>query len=167
MRNSGSDGRRALRPSTAKRSGTEDRSSGATAYLRPALKRGNLTVEVNAQATRILFEGQRATGIEYRQNGVTRTVRAAREVILAGGVINTPQLLILSGIGDPDDLRNLNVPVKSIDASEAPDHFGWLGGFVGLDLTASSAWTRRVLDWHPTGPSLMDDLEHMDYSRRD
>lgn len=61
----------------------------------------------------------------------------------------------------------LNVPVKSIDASEAPDHFGWLGGFMGLDLTASSAWTRRVLDWHPSGPSLMDDLEHMDYSRRD
>lgn len=61
----------------------------------------------------------------------------------------------------------LNVPVESIDASEAPDHFGWLGGFMGLDLSASSAWTRRVLDWHPTGPSLMDDLKHMDYSRRD
>ncbi|HUH54823.1 MAG TPA: NAD-dependent dehydratase, partial [Rhodanobacter sp.] len=62
---------------------------------------------------------------------------------------------------------SLNVPVESIDASEAPDHFGWLGGFMGLDLSASSAWTRRVLDWHPTGPSLMDDLKHMDYSRRD
>src|SRR6185312_11309960 len=61
----------------------------------------------------------------------------------------------------------LGVPVKSIDASDAPEHFGWLGGFMGLDLSASSAWTRRVLDWHPTGPSLMDDLKRMDYSRRD
>ncbi|MGN6328527.1 MAG: SDR family oxidoreductase [Rhodanobacter sp.] len=61
----------------------------------------------------------------------------------------------------------LNVPVKSIGADEASDHFGWLGGFMGLDLSASSAWTRRVLDWHPIGPSLMADLEQMDYSRRD
>lgn len=60
----------------------------------------------------------------------------------------------------------LHLPVRSIDAREAPDHFGWLGGFMGLDLSASSAWTRRVLDWHPTGPSLMEDLEHMDYSTR-
>jgi nucleoside-diphosphate-sugar epimerase len=59
----------------------------------------------------------------------------------------------------------LNVPVKSIGTDEAPDHFGWLGGFMGLDLSASSAWTRRVLDWHPTGPSLMADLQRMDYSR--
>jgi choline dehydrogenase/4-pyridoxate dehydrogenase len=88
------------------------RSSGATAYLRPALKRPNLSIEVNAHATRILFEGQRATGIEYRQNGVTQIVRATREVILAGGVINSPQLLTLSGIADPVDLRRLDLPVK-------------------------------------------------------
>jgi len=89
------------------------RSSGATAYLRPAMKRGNLTVEVNAHATRILFEGQRATGIEYRQNGITQSVTATREVILAGGVINSPQLLTLSGIGDPAELQRLNLPVKA------------------------------------------------------
>jgi choline dehydrogenase/4-pyridoxate dehydrogenase len=89
------------------------RSSGATAYLRPAMKRGNLTVEVNAHATRILFEGQRATGIEYRHNGSVHTVRATREVILAGGVINSPQLLTLSGIADPADLQRLNLPVKA------------------------------------------------------
>lgn len=58
----------------------------------------------------------------------------------------------------------LGVPVRSIPASEAEDHFGWLGGFVGLDLLASSAWTRQVLDWHPRGPGLLDDLKRMDYS---
>jgi nucleoside-diphosphate-sugar epimerase len=58
----------------------------------------------------------------------------------------------------------LNVPVKSIAAEEAADHFGWLGAFVGMDLPASSAWTRQVLDWHPTGPGLLVDLERMDYS---
>ena len=58
----------------------------------------------------------------------------------------------------------LGVPVKSISPSEAGDHFGWLGAFVGMDLLASSAWTRQVLEWHPTGSSLLDDLKRMDYS---
>lgn len=58
----------------------------------------------------------------------------------------------------------LGVPVKSIPATEAEDHFGWLGRFVSLDLAASSAWTRQTLDWHPSGPGLLDDLKQMDYS---
>lgn len=58
----------------------------------------------------------------------------------------------------------LNVPVKSISAEEATDHFGWLGAFAHMDLRASSAWTRQVLDWHPTGPGLIADLERMDYA---
>lgn len=58
----------------------------------------------------------------------------------------------------------LHVPVKSISPSEAENHFGWLGGFVGLDLPASSVWTRHVLAWHPSGPGLLDDLKRMDYS---
>jgi hypothetical protein len=58
----------------------------------------------------------------------------------------------------------LGVPVKSISPSDAGDHFGWLAGFVGMDLLASSAWTRKVLEWHPSGPGLLDDLERMDYS---
>lgn len=58
----------------------------------------------------------------------------------------------------------LGVPVKSIPASEAEDHFGWLGRFVGLDLLASSEWTRQALAWHPSGPGLLDDLKRMDYS---
>jgi len=75
------------------------RSSAATAYLRPAEKRANLRVEVNALATRVLFEGRRAAGVEYLRGGVKTVARARREVILAGGTINSPQLLQLSGVG--------------------------------------------------------------------
>jgi choline dehydrogenase/4-pyridoxate dehydrogenase len=88
------------------------RCSGATAYLRPALPRKNLQVEVKAHATRIVIEGTRAVGIEYVRDGGTFVARADREVILAGGVINSPQLLMLSGIGDPSALRELDIPVK-------------------------------------------------------
>lgn len=73
--------------------------STAIGYLRPALKRPNLQVVTEALATRILFEGGRAVGVAYRRAGETREVRARREVILAGGAINSPQLLQLSGIG--------------------------------------------------------------------
>jgi len=75
--------------------------SAADAYLRPALSRANLKVETRAHVTRVVFEGQRAVGVEYRQGGTLHVARAAREVILAGGAINSPQLLQLSGVGDP------------------------------------------------------------------
>ncbi|WP_158881491.1 SDR family oxidoreductase [Rhodanobacter sp. L36] len=58
----------------------------------------------------------------------------------------------------------LHMPVKSITADEAADHFGWLGMFAGMDLPASSTWTQKALDWHPVGPGLIADLERMDYS---
>jgi 4-pyridoxate dehydrogenase len=80
------------------------RCSAAVAYLRPALARPNLIVSVNALATRIVVENRRAVGVDYLARGEARVARAAREVILAGGVINSPQLLMLSGIGDPDSL---------------------------------------------------------------
>lgn len=85
--------------------------STASAYLRPALNRSNLSVETGALTTRILFEGSRAVGIEYVQNGQTHQVQAEREVILCGGAINSPQLLLLSGIGKADDLKALDIPV--------------------------------------------------------
>lgn len=58
----------------------------------------------------------------------------------------------------------LGVPVQSISANEAGEHFGWIAGFVGMDIPASSAWTRQTLDWHPNGPPLLVDLKAMDYS---
>jgi choline dehydrogenase/4-pyridoxate dehydrogenase len=88
------------------------RSSTATAYLRPALARPGLTVKVNALSTRVLIENGRAVGIEYRHGGATCVARAEREVLLSGGVINTPQLLMLSGIGDPAQLAAHGIATK-------------------------------------------------------
>jgi choline dehydrogenase/4-pyridoxate dehydrogenase len=94
------------------------RCSAAVAYLRPALVRPNLQVETNALATKILFEGHRAIGVEYLSGNERRTAQAKGEVILAGGVINSPQLLMLSGIGDPQMLRvhgiSVNVPLPGV-----------------------------------------------------
>jgi choline dehydrogenase/4-pyridoxate dehydrogenase len=88
------------------------RCSAATAYLRPAMKRGNIRVEVNALAHRIIFDGHRAVGVDYVQNGRNVVAYAGREVILSGGVINSPQLLMLSGVGDPGELARHDIAVK-------------------------------------------------------
>jgi choline dehydrogenase len=87
------------------------RVSTADAYLKPARRRGNLTVRTDAQATRVLFEGRRATGVEYLKDGSRRRVLARRETVLCGGAVNTPQLLMLSGIGPADELRKHGIPV--------------------------------------------------------
>jgi choline dehydrogenase len=87
------------------------RMSAARAYLRPAMKRPNLRVATRAHATRILFAGRRATGVAYRQDGADKTAGARREVILAAGSVNSPQLLQLSGIGPGDILAPLGIDV--------------------------------------------------------
>src|SRR5208282_512476 len=88
------------------------RCSAADAYLRPALTRNNLAVHVQAFVTRLVFDGSRAVGVEYVRRGKSITAHAEREIILCGGVINSPQLLMLSGIGDPDALRGHGIDVK-------------------------------------------------------
>ncbi|RWK39634.1 GMC family oxidoreductase N-terminal domain-containing protein [Mesorhizobium sp.] len=103
------------------------RMSAARAFLRPAMKRKNLRVEINALATRILFEGKRAVGIEYLQNGETKTARAGREVILSGGSINSPQLLQLSGVGPSALLGTLGIAVVHANenvGANLQDHVG-------------------------------------------
>jgi choline dehydrogenase len=75
------------------------RVSGASAYLRPAMKRHNLEVRTHAQVRRVVFEGKRAVGVEVQQGDGARVIRANREVILSGGTYNSPHLLMLSGIG--------------------------------------------------------------------
>jgi 4-pyridoxate dehydrogenase len=89
------------------------RMSAARAYLRPAMARGNVDVRVNAHVTRVLFDGERARGVEYLRRGATVAASATREIILAGGVINTPQLLMLSGVGDAAQLAQHGIAVKS------------------------------------------------------
>ena len=81
------------------------RASAATAYLHPAMRRSNLQVVTRAQVTRILFEGRRAVGVEYRRNGQLHVVRARAEVVLSAGAINSPQVLQHSGVGDPELLK--------------------------------------------------------------
>ena len=87
------------------------RCSCAGAYLKPALPRKNLTVLTHAHTTRVLFEGTRAAGIEYVHKGQTHQLRAREEVILSGGSINSPQLLMLSGVGDANELRGFGIDV--------------------------------------------------------
>jgi 4-pyridoxate dehydrogenase len=92
------------------------RSSAATAFLKPARKRGNLTVETGAYATRVLTQGTRATGVEYvKASSAVARAQASREVILAGGAFNTPHLLMLSGIGPTAHLRDMGIePVADL-----------------------------------------------------
>ena len=85
--------------------------SAANAYLRPAAGRPNLAVETDAFATRILLDGRRASGIEYRRGNTVHTARARREIILSTGPVNGPQLLMLSGIGPAAHLREHGIAV--------------------------------------------------------
>ncbi len=110
------------------------RHSAAVAYLRPALGRPNLALELNAHATRLLLDGTRAVGIEYVRNGRAHSVRADREIVLSGGAFNTPQLLMLSGVGPADHLSAVGIkPVIDLPVGKnLQDH-----------LAAWFNWTRR------------------------
>jgi choline dehydrogenase len=87
------------------------RVSSATAYLHPVRRRKNLSVKLRARATRVLFSERRARGVEYLRKGVRLVAQARREVLLAAGAVNSPQLLELSGIGDAQLLRHFQIPV--------------------------------------------------------
>ncbi len=110
------------------------RHSAAAAYLHPARARPNLVVETKAHATRVLMQGTRATGVEYVRAGRTRRALAAREVILSSGVFNSAQLLMLSGVGHADHLRDMGVtPTLDLPVGDnLQDH-----------LAAWFSWTRR------------------------
>lgn len=107
------------------------RHSTARAYLHPARSRTNLTIETKALATKILFDGTRATGLEYRRDGQIHKVAVNKELILSSGTFNTPQLLMLSGIGPAAHLREVGVdPLIDLPVgSNLQDHlaawFSW------------------------------------------
>lgn len=90
-----------------------NRWSTSQAYLRPALKRKNLSTVTGVVCTRVLFEDSKAIGVEYLAGKEVKTVEARKEVILAGGAVNTPQLLMLSGIGDENELKKHGINVRS------------------------------------------------------
>jgi choline dehydrogenase len=87
------------------------RCSGAVGYLRPVQQRANLEIRTHCLAARVLFRGLRAIGVQYLRGGALHSVYAQCEVLLAAGAVASPQLLLLSGIGPPDDLRALGIPV--------------------------------------------------------
>jgi choline dehydrogenase len=87
------------------------RGSTAQTFLKEASGRPNLQVETEALASRLLFDGKRCTGVEFRQRGKTVVARAAREVILSGGAVNSPHLLQISGVGPAEHLQSIGVPV--------------------------------------------------------
>jgi choline dehydrogenase len=112
------------------------RNSAARAFLRPAMKRPNVRVITGALVSRVVIEGGRAVGVEYRRRGETQVLRAKAEVILSGGAINSPQLLQLSGIGPGSLLQSLGIPVVR-DNANVGDH---LSDHQGLNYT----WSMNV-----------------------
>ncbi|MEV0948172.1 GMC family oxidoreductase N-terminal domain-containing protein [Rhodococcus sp. NPDC049939] len=119
--------------------------STADAYLRPALTRKNLTVLTGAQATRVLLEGTAAIGVEYEKDGIRQSVRAAREVILAGGAINTPQLLMLSGIGDEKQLRKHGIAARCHAPGVGKNLLDHLVSFLGYSVESDSLFAAEKL----------------------
>lgn len=135
-----------------------ERFSAAKAYLTPHLSRPNLQVITGAHATRILTEGRRAVGVEYRQGNELRQLRAAREVLLCAGALLSPQLLLLSGIGGGDQLRqhgigvvhdlpgvglHLHDHVDVVQVVNAPQ----LKDLFGLSLTGVVRAVKGVFEW--------------------
>ena len=136
------------------------RASTARAYLRPALGRPNLQVVTRALVTRLLLDNGAAAGIEYRRDGAGVQVRATREVILSGGAFNSPQLLMLSGIGPGDELRahgievNLDLPGVGRNLSEharVPIDFATRGEISFLNELRADRVARSVLQWAVLG----------------
>jgi choline dehydrogenase len=104
--------------------------SSSRAYLRPVADRGNLVVMKRALVTRVIVENSAAVGIDFVQGGRMRTVACAREVILCAGAMNTPKLLMLSGVGDPDELRRHGIDIRA----EAPEVGHNLQNHPGVDV---------------------------------
>ena len=135
-----------------------ERFSAAKAYLTPNRQRPNLTVLTGAQTTRIVCEGRRAVGVEFRRDGAVSVVRAHREVLLAAGALQSPHLLMLSGIGPADELRrhgielrhelpgvgrNLHDHVDVVQVFDAPH----LRDLFGLSLHGAIAAIKGIFEW--------------------
>lgn len=142
-----------------------ERCSAAAAYLHPVMDRPNLTVLTHARATSIVLDGRRAKGVRFRRKGREETVNARREVILCGGAFNSPQMLLLSGIGPADELRRHSIPV----AHELPgvgrnlqDHLDFIIGWrskdpdmVGIGLRAGLGLMGHMRQWKKDGTGLI------------
>jgi choline dehydrogenase len=114
--------------------GRGQRSSAATAFLQPALKRPNLTVHSGAHVHKLLFSGKKATGIRYARKGQLLDVTAGQEIILSGGTYHSPQLLLLSGIGPAEHLQKFNIDVIANRAEVGKNLQEHANAFLDFDL---------------------------------
>lgn len=121
--------------------GGGERCSAVKAYLRPAMARPNLQVETGVHVTKILMDGFRAYGVEVIQKGEVKRFTCQREVILAAGAFGSPQIMMQSGIGDPDQLRPLGIAVKHA-LSDVGDH---LENHPGLNLQFTTEWKHSMI----------------------
>ncbi|EEX08976.1 alcohol dehydrogenase (acceptor) [Ruegeria lacuscaerulensis ITI-1157] len=143
-----------------------ERCSAAAAYLFPVLDRPNLTVITGAQAREITFDGHRATGVVYRQGGkgADLTVTAAREVLVCSGALKSPQLLQLSGIGDPEDLSPHGIAVRHAlpgVGKNLQDHLDFILAYktkdtdnFGIGAAGTVGLIKHLLRWRKTGVSM-------------
>lgn len=141
-----------------------ERCSAAAAYLHPVMDRKNLNVITRAHATKIDFSGRRASGVSYRQGGVIKSVRARREVLLCGGAFNSPQLLMLSGIGPAANLSGHGIEVRHDlpgVGRNLQDHVDFILLWKSLDtdmlgLSARGGYNilRSILQWRREGTGL-------------
>ncbi|MFM9924583.1 GMC family oxidoreductase N-terminal domain-containing protein [Variovorax sp. H27-G14] len=142
-----------------------ERCSVAAAYLHPAMKRPNLTVLTATQALRVVFEGRRAVGVEVRRAGKAETLSARREVVLCGGAFNSPQLLMLSGIGDPAELARHGIAVRHAlpgVGRNLQDHTDFILSYTskntdlfGIGVVAGWKLMKAVFEWRKRGTGLV------------
>ncbi|WP_170370442.1 GMC family oxidoreductase [Ruegeria arenilitoris] len=143
-----------------------ERCSAAAAYLFPVMDRPNLTVITGAQAREITFDGHRATGVIYRQGGkgADLTVTATREVLVCSGALKSPQLLQLSGIGDPEDLSPHGIAVRHAlpgVGKNLQDHLDFILAYktkdtdnFGIGAAGTVGLVKHLLRWRKTGVSM-------------
>ena len=141
------------------------RSGVRTAYLEPALSRPNVTLSSNSQATKLLLENNRCVGVEYQQDGVLKTARASQEVIVCAGAIQSPKLLMLSGIGNPEQLNQFNIPTV-VDLPGVGENFhdhplviGPMGLMSEPGADPKGNMTEVALFWKSVESMLVPDLE--------
>ncbi len=119
------------------------RFSTADAYLKPAMRRKNLNVLTGAAVTRVLIDGARAVGVEYQRDGQQCVANARREVVLCGGAVNSPQLLMLSGVGDRDHLAEHGIDTVYHSPEVGENLLDHLVAPLGFDVDADSLFTGR------------------------
>jgi choline dehydrogenase-like flavoprotein len=137
----------------------------AAAYLHPAMKRSNLTVLTGAQAQRVVLQERRAVGVEIRRGGHAEILAARREVVLCGGAFNSPQLLMLSGIGDPAELASHGIEVRHAlpgVGRNLQDHTDFILSYRSKDtelfgIGAVATWklAKAILEWRRRGTGLV------------